>query len=193
MESTDSRSGQTQWYALYTDVRQERNVERSLLNRGLEVYLPRLTDKGTSGSQAMDNSSSATPTQACGARTVVRPIKRLLFPRYVFARCNVAKPTYLGIKKTIGVKYFVGYDGAPTPIPEEQIDSIRILLGGREHVSLHPALQVGRQVRVLRGPFRGALGHLVEISRNHHRLVVNLDMLSSSIAVNIEAADVEPY
>lgn len=185
MESAKPSPGQTQWYALYTDVRQERNVERSLLNRGIEVYLPRMSDTGTLGAQTRNPSP--------GPRTEARPIKRLLFPRYVFTRCNVVKATYLAVKKTIGVKYFVGYDGAPTPIPEEQIDSIRILLGGREHVSLHPALQVGRQVRVLRGHFRGALGHLVEISRNHHRLVVNLDMLSSSIAVNIEASDVEPY
>jgi transcription antitermination factor NusG len=55
----------------------------------------------------------------------------------------------------------------------------------------HPYLKVGRQVRVKHGPLQGLQGVLVR-RKEGFRLVLSLDLIMRSIAVEVDEADVEP-
>ena len=57
-------------------------------------------------------------------------------------------------------------------------------------VEPHPFLKCGERVRIKRGALEGVEGILVRKS-NRNRMVLSFDLLAQSVAVEIDAADVE--
>ena len=55
----------------------------------------------------------------------------------------------------------------------------------------HPYLKVGRRVRIIAGPPAGFEGILLR-KKNEPRFVLSIDMIQRSVAVDVDAADVEP-
>ena len=78
------------------------------------------------------------------------------------------------------------------PVPEIQIESIRMILNGKAAVSPYPYLKEGQRVRVVYGPLRGCEGFLLKIKEEKERLVISVDLLQRSVSVEIEGASVEP-
>ena len=76
-------------------------------------------------------------------------------------------------------------------IPEEEIQAIRRTVDGECRVEPHPFLRCGERVRVTRGSLSGIEGILIR-KKNVFRLVLSVQMLAQSVAVEIDAADVEP-
>ncbi len=158
------------WFAVYTHVNFERRVASALETQGFETYLPLLR---------------------CWDRRQGSLIWKPAFPRYVFVRCNLTLEQWRCIKKTRGVIQFVGME-RPVPIPEHEIMSVRIVLeGANGEVEGHPFLRVGDRVKVISGPFKGAVGYLIEIHRNR-RLSVGVEILGRAVSVTIDASQVRP-
>jgi transcription antitermination factor NusG len=80
-----------------------------------------------------------------------------------------------------------GLAGAPyagAPIPEEQIEAVRMLVEERMPWAPHPFLKIGQRVRVRGGALDGMEGILV--GRNGNRsLVISVDAIQRSIAVSL--------
>ena len=76
-------------------------------------------------------------------------------------------------------------------IPEAEIQAIRKAVEGPFRVEPHPFLKCGERVRVTRGSLEGVEGILVR-KKNLYRLVLSVDMMAQSVAVEIDATDVEP-
>ena len=93
----------------------------------------------------------------------------------------------LGQKRSDSVKKALEVLG----IPDAQIESVRILVDRQIPLAQHPYLQVGKYIRVLSGPFTGAVGIIKQV-KGHRRLVVQLDLLRRAVACEIAAADVIP-
>ena len=55
----------------------------------------------------------------------------------------------------------------------------------------YPYLTEGREVRVIRGPLAGLSGILIR-KKSKHRLVVSIDLLRQSVAVEIDAESAIP-
>ena len=158
------------WYAVYTHVNFEKQVSTALETRGFEVYLPLLHHWD----------------QRRGLL-----IWRPAFPRYVFVRCQLTPDEWRTIKKIRWVLQFVGME-RPTPIPETEIRSVRIVLeNANGEVEGHPFLKVGDRVKVIAGPFKGAVGYLLEACK-HHRLLVGIEMLGRAVSTEIDACWVRP-
>ena len=84
-----------------------------------------------------------------------------------------------------------GAKGEGTPIPDEQIEAVRILLNEQLPWSEHPFLKIGQRVRIRGGAMDGVEGIL--LARNGDRtLVVSVDVIQRSLAVRIEGYHVEP-
>jgi transcription antitermination factor NusG len=91
----------------------------------------------------------------------------------------------------MGVVSLVSVAGRPAPLGEEEIEKIRACGANASMVEPHPFLRIGHQVRVKHGPFAGWEGILVE-KQNGARLVITVDQIMKSVAINIHGADVEP-
>jgi len=79
-----------------------------------------------------------------------------------------------------------------TPVPDAEIDAIQQIASAGVDVFPCAQLRGGERVRVLEGPLAGIEGVFVHDRPSKGRLVVSVDMLGRSIAVEMHSAAVEP-
>jgi transcription antitermination factor NusG len=111
-----------------------------------------------------------------------------LFPGYVFVR--MASPDRIRVLQIPGVVRFVSFARGPAPLENSEIESLRNGIVNGVHAEPHPYLKVGQHVRVKHGPLAGTEGILVR-KKGQYRLVVSLDLIMRSVAVEVQAADLE--
>jgi transcription antitermination factor NusG len=158
------------WWALYTRHQHEKTVADVLMSKGFDVFLPVYES-----------------VRRWKDRRKVLSLP--LFPGYVFVR---GRPTRrLHVLSTPGVHMILCRGEETATIPEEEIESIRRTISGNFVVEPHPFLKCGDRVRVTRGSLSGVEGILIR-KKNVFRLVLSVEMLAQSVAVEIDAADVEP-
>ena len=165
-----SHREQTVWCAVHTRYQHERLASELLASKGFETFLP-------------------TFARIHRWKDRKKEICEPLFPGYLFA-ANVGAGG-MQVVMTAGVCSVVCTGGAPATIPTHEIEAIRKVVEGPFHVEPHPFLKCGERVRVIRGSLEGVEGVLVR-KKNLFRLVLSVDMMAKSVAVEIDAADVEP-
>jgi transcription antitermination factor NusG len=159
-----------QWFATYTTPRHEKHVAELLAERRIETFLPLY--------RAVRQWKKSSPI------TLELP----LFPCYLFVRIiRSARGTVLGLP---GVLSIVGSPKEPWPLPHFEIDALR--LGAQMgKVEPHPYLKVGERVRIKAGSMAGVEGILVR-KKNEFRFVLTLEAIMRSVAVEVDANDLEP-
>ncbi len=157
------------WHALFTRHQHEKAVALSLSNKRHEVYLPLYR----SVRQWQDR-----------AKQLWCP----LFPCYVFIREGMDRQ--LEILTTPGVIHVVGWGGRPAVISQTQVDAVKQIIQNGLSVEIHSFLRCGDRVRVKAGALMGLEGILTR-KQGVARLVISLEMLGRSAAVEIDALSVE--
>jgi transcription antitermination factor NusG len=112
-----------------------------------------------------------------------------LFPCYVFVRGGLDRR--LQVVTTPGIHTILFHGESVAIVPEAEIQAIRRAVEGPYRVEPHPFLKCGERVRVIRGSLEGVEGILIR-KKNLYRLVLSVDMMAQSVAVEIDATDVEP-
>jgi transcription termination/antitermination protein NusG len=163
---TDAR-----WFAIWTRSRHEQVVREQLERGAVETFLPTITR----WSRWKDRK---------------KKIDWPLFPGYCFARFDAS--ARLPILKCNGVVNIVSFDGEPAPIPEQEIESLRLLVATDLAYDPCPLIREGMMVEVVHGPLRGVIGRLVR-KGSHARLVLAVDLIGQAVSVEVDAADVRPY
>ena len=160
------------WYACRTRARAEKQVDRRLARSGVECYLPLMEQERQ---------------RADRKKRVAFP----LFPGYIFARFNLSD--IHEILRTAGVVTIVRTNGYPTPLREEELDSVRVLAEGANQTGIVPSptdyLEPGREVVVIDGPFRGMQGVLLEM-RGVARVAVRLSAIRQAMSLELNRAAV---
>ena len=167
---TSSILGGAAWYAAYTCSRHEKRIAQQLQDRGIEHFLP-------------------TYRSVRRWKDRKKELELALFPGYVFVRLELINR--LQVLQLPGVVRFVSFNGQPTPLPEDNIEALRNGLSNNVRAEHHPFLSVGRRVKVVCGPLCGAQGILIR-RRNNCRLIISIDAIMRSVAVEIDEADVMP-
>ena len=114
----------------------------------------------------------------------VKELSLPLFPGYLFLRGGPRQQ--LPILTTPGVAGLVGFGGAPAVVPDMEIESVRRALVKGASIEPHPFLKYGDWVRVMAGPLEGLEGILVR-NKNRFRLVLSVDLVEKSVAVEVDA------
>jgi transcription antitermination factor NusG len=161
---------ESDWWALYTRHQHEKVVADMLMAKGFEVFLPLYE----SVRRWKDRS---------------KVLSLPLFPCYVFVRGGLNRR--LQVVTTPGVHMILNHGENVATIPEDEIQAIRLTVEGHFRVEPYPFLKCGERVRVTRGTLEGVEGVLIR-KKNMYRLVLSVEMLAQSVAVEIDAADVEP-
>ena len=157
------------WYAVYTSSRHEKVVAKQLTDRRIETFLPLYR----SWHRWKDRR---------------KQVELALFPSYVFVK--IAIQYRLGVLQVPGVVTIVGFNGQPFALPEQEINTLRSGLEKQVYAEPHSYLRVGRRVRVVRGPMEGAEG-ILSRKKDKYRVVISVDVLMRSIAVEVDEADLE--
>lgn len=158
------------WYAAYTAAHHEKRIAEQLALRSFEQFLPVYSS-----------------VRRWKDRRVT--LQFPLFPGYVFVR--LALRDRLRVLQVRGVVCFVQFGGVPAPLPEHEIETLQRGLASGVHAEPHPYVTVGRRVRVMQGPLAGLEG-IVQRARGGTRVVVSLELIQRSVAVEINASDLEP-
>lgn len=157
------------WYAACTRANHEKRVALQLAHRSVEHFLPlyesvhRWKDRR-------------------------RKLQVPLFSGYVFVR--MALCDRLRVLQIPSVVRLVGFNGHPAALPDKEIDALRISVAAQLRTEPHPYIAVGRRIRIKCGPLGGMEGILVRW-KNSLRVVLSVNLIARSVAVEVDTADVE--
>lgn len=167
---TPSLESEFPWFALRVRSNYERIAAIHLRDRGFEEFCPTFkTERQWSDRK--------------------KQIDAFLFPGYVFCRLNPAdRLPVLSIPGAVGL---VGFGNGPAPIPRNEIEAVRRMVGAGMLVAPWPFLSAGQAVLIEKGPLAGVEGILKEIKRVF-RLVVSVHLLQRSVSVEIDRSWVRP-
>ena len=157
------------WCAIYTRHQHEKAIAQTLSAKGLEVFLPLYN-----------------ATRRWKDRTMHLSLP--LFPCYLFLRGMEERR--LEVVTTPGIVSILGINGEAAAIPESEIESVRKVIEWGNRVEPHPFLRCGDRVRVISGALQGLEGILVR-KKNLCRLVLSVEMLERSAAVEVDVSAVE--
>jgi len=170
LQGIEMQSEKEAWCAVYTRHQHEKTVAEMLQVKGFEVFLP-LYDS----------------MRRWKDRKKILSLP--LFPGYVFVKGAIEQR--LPVLTTPGVHMIISRGERIATIPEGEIEAIRRSIEGKLRVEPHPFLRCGERVRVIRGSLEGVEGVLTR-KKNLFRLVLSVEMLAQSVAVEIDALDVMP-
>lgn len=170
MSETEKISQNAFWYAAYTSANHEKRVAEQLVQKGIENFLPLYES-----------------VRRWKDRRV--RLQMPLFPGYVFVRLPLSEK--LKVLQVGGVARLIGFGDRPVSLPDEEMESLRRGAGEAVRMEPHPYLTEGRRIRIMRGPLTGMEGILVR-KKGGMRLVLSIDLIMRSIAVDVDAVDVLP-
>jgi transcription antitermination factor NusG len=164
------QSPSPKWFAVYTVPRHEKRVAEYFELTQIESYLPlyRARRRWRDGSNA--------------------ELELPLFPGYIFVR--IGRHQRVRVLDVPSVLWIVGAGREPLPLPDFEIESLRAGLHLRNSEP-HPYLVIGKRVRIKAGALAGMEGVLAR-KKNNFRVVLTLDHIMQSIAVEVDADELEP-
>ena len=157
------------WYAAYTKPCHEKRVAEHLEIRNIELFLPLYRSAGRWNNGCV-------------------PPERPLFPGYIFV--HIPPGEWVRVLELSGVVSIVGTAREPSPLPDDDIEQLRSGLH-LVRAEPHPTLTTGETVRIRRGPLQGMTG-VVTRQKNSFRVVLTVDLVMKSVAVEVSVSDVEP-
>jgi transcription antitermination factor NusG len=158
------------WFAIYTNSRREKSVAKHFAERQIESFLPlyRKVHHWTKRSRVI--------------------LELPLFPNYVFV--HITPQQRVSLLAVPGVLGIVGRGHISSALSDTEIESLRTGLK-LDKFEPYPYLVAGERVRIRAGSMEGMEGILVR-KKNELRVVLTLDLIQRSVAVEVDAEDVEP-
>jgi transcription antitermination factor NusG len=158
------------WFAAYTHSHHEKRVASHFAERQIEAFLPLYAARHRWKNRCEMN------------------LELPLFPSYVFVHIDPRER--VRVLEVPGVQSLVGFGRTLAPLPQFEIEALRAGLGQRK-IEPHPYLVIGERIRIKAGPMAGLEGVLVR-KKNNFRVVLALDIIMQSVAVEVDADDLEP-
>jgi transcription antitermination factor NusG len=161
---------QCQWFAVVTKSHHEKRVAQQYAERQIEHFLPLY--------------------QSVRHWTNYRKVtlELPLFPNYLFVR--ITRQERLRALTVSGVLSMIGRGNEPTPLPDFEIDLLRSGLHLRSFEP-YPHLAIGAKARIKAGALAGMEG-IVLRKKNSFRVVLTVDLIMQSFAVEVDASELEP-
>jgi len=162
---------EAQWYAIHVRARHEKRVAEELEQRGIAQFLPVIKQ-----------------VRKWSDRKKV--VEFPLFSCYSFVQIVPTPATRVAVLSVYGVLGFIGpHQG--TPIPSEQIESIRTLILNDVHITPEAFIRVGQRVRIRGGALDGVEG-ILSGRGNDRKLIVSVETIQRSISVALDGYQLEP-
>jgi len=155
------------WYAVHTRSRFEMKVFDGFSGKSIEAFVPKI--------QVMSRRKDR-------RKKILIP----LLPGYVFVHFDMTPEVYWDIIKTTGVVRMVSFRGEPVPARDEEVASLMILDGTDRTVQNRTYINKGDRVTIMEGPLKGLVGFYLRHKGQSQKVVVSVELLQRSLAVEIE-------
>ena len=114
-------------------------------------------------------------------------VQRKLFPGYVMVKMFLTDETWYVVRNTRGCTGFVGPNGKPIPLTEEEVAAL-----GVEKREIEITYAVGDTVRIIDGPLENFSGIVDEIDLEKNKVRVTISMFGRETPVELELDQAEP-
>jgi transcription antitermination factor NusG len=152
------------WYAAYTKSRSEKKALERLTENGIEAYLP-LKRRRHQWSDRL------------------KWVEEPLIKSYIFIRAD-EKDYYTAIN-TPGLVCYVTFEGKAAPIPERQIEILKLLLKEDTDFEVNNEhFEPGQKIIVVKGTLVGMQGEMVEY-RGKKKVLVRLGSTGTNLLVTV--------
>jgi transcription elongation factor/antiterminator RfaH len=159
------------WYVLHTKSRFENVVNEGLGKKTIEAFLPKVTVR----SKRRDRKAM---------------IRVPLFPGYLFVKTDLTPQSHLEVVKTAGAVRLIGSKEGPVPVPDQTIESLKIMVSAEHPITTGTRLRKGDTILVVNGPFAGVSGTFIRYG-GKGRVVVNIEALGQYAGVEVDENDIE--
>jgi transcription antitermination factor NusG len=166
---TSAGESRREWYAVYTMSRHEKRVAAHCERIAIEQFLPLYTWR-----------------RSWKNRTTI-DLQMPLFPNYIFVQ--LLPEDHGPLMRLPGVLSTVGNAAGPVAIQESEMELLRRVIECRA-IEPHPYITAGDKVRVKAGPLEGIVGVVLR-KANGLRLIVTLDLIGKSVALDVERSALE--
>ena len=112
--------------------------------------------------------------------------ERKIFPSYLLIKMVMTDETWYVVRNTRGCAGFVGPEGKPVPLTEEEVKNL-----GVEKVSVEVTYNVGDIVNVIDGPLEGFSGTVESIDIPNNSVQVTVSMFGRETTVDFELDQLE--
>jgi transcriptional antiterminator NusG len=162
-----SSKGTLPWFALKVKARSELTAEVALRARGFEPYVPKWRERRKYSDR-------------------FKIVEAPMFPGYIF--CPMDPQHTLPVLSVVAVQYVVGNSSGAISISDEEIAAVQKAAdAGAVPV---PYMKTGRSARVRFGKLAGVQGIIIR-SSSGARLVLSVELLNRSVALEVDEQDVE--
>ena len=116
-----------------------------------------------------------------------------MFPGYLFLHDVLDKHIDVEVRKARGLVGILGngWDRRAV-VPPHEVEAIRRVVDTRAPVRPHPYLKEGQRVRIIRGPMVDVEGVFLRVKDSKGLLILSVDMLQRSVAVEVDCTLVVP-
>ena len=164
------KESEPNWYVLRTQLKRERLAAANLRRlKGIEVFLPRLRYQKTTRR---------------GRVWWVEP----LFPGYLLAKFSHLELSR-AVTYTAGVSRIVTFGDDTPAVPDQFVEDLQAEVARHqtdgEEIVVNWKVEVGDEVELAEGPFKGMEGRVVEVRSGTERVSLLLEFLGESKPVEV--------
>lgn len=165
------------WYAIHTysgyEVMVKTNLEKLIENNNL-------------GEQILDIQIPMYQDIVEGKNGKKKVVDRKVLPCYVFLKLVYSNDIWYLVTNTRGVTGFVGPQGKPLPITDEEVKRMRL-----ETKVTSVDFTAGDQVKIVSGALEGFVGVITELNVTAQKAKVKVEMFGRETEVELDFVDVE--
>lgn len=107
-------------------------------------------------------------------------VERKKFPCYVFLKMIYSNDIWFLVTNTRGVTGFVGPQGRPLPLTEEEVVRMGLI-----KVAINADFSVGDEVQIVSGPLESFSGKIVSLNETTQKAMVNVSMFGRATDVEV--------
>lgn len=176
MEETEDRKSQAKWYILHTysgyEAMVKGSLEKLIENNNLKDHI---FDLKIPCEQVVEERN--------GKRKI---IERKLLPSYVFIKMIYSNQLWYLITNTRGVTGFVGPQGRPIPLRDEEIKKMKL-----EDFVIDVDFKVGEKVMVTDGLAKDLIGEVLSLDDANQEVKIRTTIANSVQDVVVKYSEVE--
>ena len=169
-------SDEAKWYVVHTYSGYENkvatNLEKIVENRRLHDWIHEIRVPTETVTEIKDNKK--------------REVERKIFPGYVLVKMVMTDDSWYVVRNTRGCTGFVGPNGKPIPLTEEEVNAL-----GVEKREIEVNYAAGDTVRIVDGPLENFTGVVDELDLEKNKVRVTISMFGRETPVELELDQAE--
>ena len=118
-------------------------------------------------------------------------VEEKVFPGYVLVEMIVDDESWYVVRNTPNVTGFIGTGTTPSPLSQEEVDSLLNRMNKEEEMTYSIDLQEGMPVKIGDGPFKGFEGKVVEIDGSRGKVKVLVSMFGRETPLELDFTQVK--